>query len=94
MARRSCRAGCYGQAVGELVIRMEGRDRKVVSYDLRPVDDTIQGDPRLIKEMETFKAETSRIVFAPRGLKMDEPIVDRPRLAEHVLRPRRLAADW
>ncbi len=68
-------AGCYGQAVGELVIRMEGRDRKVVSYDLRPVDDTIQGDPRLIKEMETFKAETSRIVFAPRGLKIDEPIV-------------------
>ena len=72
-------AGCYGQAVGELVIRMEGRDRKVVSYDLRPVDDTIQGDPRLIKEMETFKAETSRIVFAPRGLKMDEPlaVIDR-----------------
>jgi 5'-nucleotidase len=67
-------AGCYGQAVGELVIRMEGRDRKVVSYDLRPVDDTIQGDPRLIKEMEAFKAETSRIVFAPRGLRMDEPI--------------------
>lgn len=68
-------AGCYGRAVGELVIRMEGRDRKVVSYDLRPVDDTIQGDPRLIKEMETFKTETSRIVFAPRGLRMDEPIV-------------------
>lgn len=72
-------AGCYGQAVGELVIRMEGRDRKVVSYDLRPVDDTIQGDPRLIKEMESFKTETSRIVFAPRGLKMDEPlaVIDR-----------------
>ena len=68
-------AGCYGQAVGELVIRMEGRDRNVVSYDLHPIDDTIQGDPQLIKEMKTFKAETSRIVFAPRGLEMDEPIV-------------------
>ena len=39
-------AGCYGQALGELVIRMDGRDRKVVSYDLAAVDDTIQGDPR------------------------------------------------
>ncbi len=72
-------AGCYGQAVGELVIRMEGRDRKVVSYTLLPVDDTIQGDPRLAKEMQTFTAATSRIVFAPRGLTLDEPlaVIDR-----------------
>jgi 5'-nucleotidase len=67
-------AGCYGQAVGELTIRLEGRERRVVSYDLHPVDDTIQGDPRLAREMQTFAAETSRIVFAPRGLRMDEPI--------------------
>ena len=67
-------AGCYGQAVGELVIRMEGRDRKVVSYELHPVDDTILGDPRLIRKMKTFKAETSRIVFEPRGLSIDKPL--------------------
>ena len=67
-------AGCYGQAVGELVIRMEGRERTVVSYDLHTVDDAIPGDPRLMKEMRVFAAETSRIVFAPRGLRMDEPI--------------------
>jgi 5'-nucleotidase / UDP-sugar diphosphatase len=30
-------AGCYGQAVGELVIRMDGRDRTVVSYKLHTV---------------------------------------------------------
>ena len=72
-------AGCYGQAVGEVVMQNEGRDRKVVSYELHPVDDTILGDPRLIKEMKTFTAETSRIVFAPRGLKLDEPlaVIDR-----------------
>lgn len=72
-------AGCYGQAVGELVIRMEGRDRTVVSYDLHPVDDTIRGDPRLIREMEAFTAAASRIVFAPRGLRLDEPlaVIDR-----------------
>ena len=67
-------AGCYGRAVGELVVRMEGRDRVVVSYDLRPVDDTILGDARLINEMRNFKAATSRIVFEPRGLRMDEPL--------------------
>ena len=60
-------------------MQLEGRDRKVVSYELHPVDDTILGDPRLIKEMKTFTAETSRIVFAPRGLKLDEPlaVIDR-----------------
>ena len=67
-------AGCYGQAVGELVIRIEGRDRTVVSYELHAVDDTIAGNPELTLEMEGFAAETSRIVFAPRGLRMDEPI--------------------
>lgn len=68
-------AGCCGQAVGELVIQMEGRDRKVVSYELWQVDDTIHGDPRLGKEMKAFSAEASRIVFAPRGLRLDEPLV-------------------
>ncbi|TAX48131.1 bifunctional metallophosphatase/5'-nucleotidase (plasmid) [Rhizobium leguminosarum] len=68
-------AGCYGQAVGELVIRMEGRDRKVLSYDLHPVDDTILGDPRLIEKMADFTAETSRIVFEPRGFSLAEPMM-------------------
>ena len=72
-------AGCYGQTVGELVIEMEGRDRKVVSYELLDVDDTIQGDPSLGEEMKAFTAETSRIVFEPRGLRLDEPlaVIDR-----------------
>ena len=72
-------AGCYGQAVGELVIQLDGRDRTVVSYDLRPVDDTILGDPRLTRVMKTFTAETSQLVFAPRGLRLDEPlaVIDR-----------------
>ena len=72
-------AGCYGQALGELVLRMDGRSRAVVSYDLHSVDDTIPGDPRLIAAVDGFRAATSRIVFAPRGLAMDEPvaIIDR-----------------
>jgi len=72
-------AGCYGAALGELVIRMEGGKRKVESYTLHTVDDTIPGDPRLAKAVEAFKAETSRILFAPRGFAIDEPlaVIDR-----------------
>jgi 5'-nucleotidase len=72
-------AGCYGAALGELVIRMEGGKRNVESYKLHTIDDTIPGDPRLAKAVEVFKAETSRILFAPRGLAIDEPlaVIDR-----------------
>ena len=68
-------AGCYGQVVGELVIQIEEGNRKVVSYNLLPVDDAIQGDPVLGSAIKAFTAETSRLVFAPRGLILDEPIV-------------------
>ena len=72
-------AGCYGAALGELVIRMEGGKRTVESYTLHTVDDTIPGDPHLAKAVEVFKAETSRILFAPRGFAIDEPlaVIDR-----------------
>jgi 5'-nucleotidase / UDP-sugar diphosphatase len=72
-------AGCYGAALGELVIRMEGRERKVESYKLHTIDDTIPGDPRLAKAVKVFKVETSRILFAPRGFAIDEPlaVIDR-----------------
>jgi 5'-nucleotidase/UDP-sugar diphosphatase len=72
-------AGCYGRALGELVMEIDGRDRKVASYKLHSIDDTIPGDPRLAKAMEGFKAETSRIVFKPRGFRIDEPlaVIDR-----------------
>jgi len=67
-------AGCYGAALGELVIRMEGGKRKVESYKLHTIDDTIPGDPRLANAVDAFKAETSRILFAPRGFAIDEPL--------------------
>ena len=72
-------AGCYGAALGELVIRMEGRERKVESYTLHTIDDTIPGDPRLVKAVKVFKVETSRVLFAPRGFAIDEPlaVIDR-----------------
>jgi 5'-nucleotidase / UDP-sugar diphosphatase len=72
-------AGCYGAALGELVIQMEGGKRNVESYTLHTIDDTIPGDSRLAKAVEVFKAETSRILFAPRGFEIDEPlaVIDR-----------------
>ena len=67
-------AGCYGQAVGELVMSVQGRERRVISYALHAVDDTLLGDPGLAKEMVHFTHEASRIVFAPRGLRIDESV--------------------
>lgn len=67
-------AGCYGQALGEFVIEMNGRQRTVSSYRLHRIDDAIPGDPRLAAALGRFKADTSRIVFAPRGFKIDEPL--------------------
>jgi 5'-nucleotidase / UDP-sugar diphosphatase len=67
-------AGCYGAGLGELAIEMEGSERRVAFYKLHAIDDTIAGDPRLAEAMEVFKAETTRIVFAPRGFAIDEPL--------------------
>jgi 5'-nucleotidase / UDP-sugar diphosphatase len=68
-------AGCYGAGLGELAIEMEGSERRVAFYKLHAIDDTIAGDPRLAEAMEVFKAQTTRIVFAPRGFAIDEPLV-------------------
>ncbi len=68
-------AGCYGAGLGELAIEMEGSERRLAFYKLHAIDDTIAGDPRLAEAMEVFKAQTTRIVFAPRGFAIDEPLV-------------------
>lgn len=75
-------AGCYGQKLGELVIKMDdGVSGKVevASFKLHDVDDSILGDPRISASVAKFMSETSHIVFEPRGLKIDEPlaVVDR-----------------
>ena len=62
-------AGCNGEALGELTIRMEGRERKVESYKLHTIDDTIPGDPRLAEALEAFKAEMSRILLRRAALR-------------------------
>lgn len=67
-------AGCYGQAVGELVVRLEGSGPQVASYNLHAVDDSILGDPRLAEEISVFKSTTSDIVFRPRGFQIDEAL--------------------
>lgn len=67
-------AGCYGQALGELVVEMDGRERTVSSYELHTIDDTIPGDARLAAALTRFKADASRIVFEPRGFEIDEPL--------------------
>jgi len=67
-------AGCYGQAVGELVVRMENGKSKVSSYQLHEVNDSILGDSQLALEMLAFKEATSKVVFNPRGFSIDEQL--------------------
>lgn len=68
-------AGCYGQKLGELVLEIDDEGKtEVASYKLLDVDDTVLGDPRISVSVATFMAETSQIVFEPRGLKIDEPL--------------------
>ena len=84
-------AGCYGQAVGELVVRIEGRDRKVLSYDLRTVDDTIPGNPDSQGNENIRGRDVAHRIRAARPQDGRADCGDRPRLDEHILRPRCLA---
>ena len=60
--------------VGEMVLRLKDGKVELVSQLLHPVDDEVTGDPKLTEAIEKFSAETSRIVFEPRGFKIDEPL--------------------
>lgn len=67
-------AGCYGQAVGELVVMVEDGKSKVSSYQLHEVNDSILGDPKIALDMLAFKEAASSVVFKPRGFSIDEPL--------------------
>jgi 5'-nucleotidase / UDP-sugar diphosphatase len=58
-------AGCYGQALGELVVRMEGHERKVAFYQLHTIDDAIPVIPASPMQWRgsklTHRASSSRL---------------------------------
>jgi 5'-nucleotidase / UDP-sugar diphosphatase len=71
--------GKYGENLGELVITMDGSKLTVVSYQLLPIDDTIDGDQTITDEITKFKKTVTEVVFASRGYSIDQPLAVVPR---------------
>ena len=72
-------AGKYGEYLGELVITLDGDTLTVNSYQLIPVDDTIQGDMAISDEIDKFKHIVTEVMFASRGYSIDQPLAVAPR---------------
>ena len=72
-------AGKYGEYLGELVITLDGDTLTINSYQLIPVDDTIQGDMAISDEIDKFKHIVTEVMFASRGYSIDQPLAVAPR---------------
>jgi len=72
-------AGKYGEYLGELVITLDGDTLTIDSYQLIPVDDTIQGDMAISDEIDKFKHIVTEVMFASRGYSIDQPLAVAPR---------------
>jgi 5'-nucleotidase/UDP-sugar diphosphatase len=66
--------GKYSENLGELVMSLEGGKLHVESYQLHPVDDTVIGDRAIEAEIDKFKKTVTKVVFAPHGYTIDQPL--------------------
>ena len=71
--------GLEGRNLGELVIVMDGDKQTVESYRLYPIDDTIAGDHAIEDQIDQLKKTVTKVVFASRGYRVDEPLAVAPR---------------
>ncbi|MCC7375696.1 MAG: 5'-nucleotidase C-terminal domain-containing protein, partial [Verrucomicrobiales bacterium] len=71
--------GKYCEHLGELVISLDGDKLTVESYKLHPVDDTVQGDKGMADEIEKLGKTVSKVAFASRGYRIDQPLAIAPR---------------
>jgi 5'-nucleotidase/UDP-sugar diphosphatase len=71
--------GKESKNLGELVVTLDGGTLKVESYRLYPIDDTIAGDRAIADEIEKLKKTVTKIVFASRGYRIDQPLAVAPR---------------
>jgi 5'-nucleotidase / UDP-sugar diphosphatase len=71
--------GKESKNLGELVVTLDGGKLKVESYRLYPIDDTIAGDRAIADEIEKLKKTVTKIVFASRGYRIDQPLAVAPR---------------
>jgi 5'-nucleotidase len=66
--------GKYGENLGELVITLDGGKLTVDSYRLHAIDDTLAGDRAIADEIEKLKKTVTKVVFASRGYRIDQPL--------------------
>jgi len=71
--------GFEGQNLGELVVTVDGGTLTVDSYRLYPIDDTIAGDRATADEIDKLKKTVTKVVFASRGYRIDQPLAVAPR---------------
>jgi 5'-nucleotidase / UDP-sugar diphosphatase len=71
--------GLEGRNLGELVIALDGDKLTVESYRLYPIDDTIAGDRAIEDQIDQLKKTVTKVVFASRGYRIDQPLAVAPR---------------
>ena len=71
--------GLEGQNLGELVLTLDGDKLKVQFYRLHPIDDTVAGDRAIADEIDKLKKTVTKVVFASRGYRIDQPLAVAPR---------------
>src|SRR5450432_4034275 len=53
---------------------LDGGKWSVASYRLIPIDDTIAGDHAMTDEIDKLKKTVTKVVFAPRGYSIEQPL--------------------
>jgi 5'-nucleotidase/UDP-sugar diphosphatase len=71
--------GKEGRNLGELMITLYDGRINVDSYQLYPIDDSIQGDKVISEEIERYKKLVTGAVFASRGYSVDQPLAIAPK---------------
>lgn len=66
--------GKEGANLGELVLTLDGDKLKVESYQLHPIDDTVEGDRAVGGLIDGLKPAVTAAVFATRGYRIDQPL--------------------
>jgi 5'-nucleotidase len=71
--------GKESENLGELVVTMDGGTLTVESFRLHPIDDTVAGDRTVAEEIDKLKKQVTKVVFASRGYRIDQPLAVAPR---------------
>jgi 5'-nucleotidase / UDP-sugar diphosphatase len=70
--------GKEGRNLGELVLKLNGDKVTVESYQLHPVDDSVEGERLIADEIDLLKKSVNDAVFASRGYSIDQPLAIAP----------------